>query len=71
MIVLERGYDEKAEAAWIKVGISKKTMAGAQSLKNALAGMPAVSDEPTAKNVGGVGVTLPGSHVQHSEQKDW
>jgi hypothetical protein len=61
VIVLERGYDQKAEAAWVKVGISKKTMAGAQNLKNALAGMPDVSDKQTAKNEGG-GVMLPGSH---------
>lgn len=70
VIVLERGYDQKAEAAWVKVGISKKTMAGAQNLKNALAGMPSVSDKQAAKNEGG-GVILPGSMVQRSEQKDW
>jgi catabolite regulation protein CreA len=70
VIVLERGYDQKAEAAWVKVGISKKTMAGAQSLKNALAAVPSVTDKQTTKNEGG-GVVLPGSHVQRSEQKDW
>ena len=70
VIVLERGYDQKAEAVWVKVGISKKTMAGAENLKNALAGVPSVSDKQTAKNEGG-GVMLPGSMVQRSKQKEW
>lgn len=69
VIVLERGYDQKAEAAWVKVGISKKTMASSQSLKNALATTSSASERPAAKT--GAGVMTPGSHVQRSEQKDW
>jgi hypothetical protein len=70
VIVLERGYDQKAEAVWVKVGVSKKTMASAQSLKNALAETSGVSDKPAAKSDAASSMT-PGSHVQRSEQKDW
>jgi hypothetical protein len=69
VIVLERGYDQKAEAAWVKVGISKKTMASAQGLKNAFAETPVGSSNQAVRD--GTGVMLPGSHVQRSEQKDW
>lgn len=70
VIVLERGYDQKEEAAWVKVGISKKTMASAQNLKDALAEMPVASNK-TAVKTESAGVMLPGSRVQRSEQKDW
>ena len=38
VIILERGYDEKGEQAWVKVGISKKTMATSGALEKALQG---------------------------------
>lgn len=73
VIVLERGYDEKEEIAWVKVGISRKTMAGADALKNAL-DRPAPTDNgPSniAAPAKGGSVRLPGSEVQRSQQKDW
>ena len=34
--VLETGYDQKAEAAWVKVGLSRKTIATAQDLQQSM-----------------------------------
>jgi hypothetical protein len=72
VIVLERGYDQKEELAWVKVGISRKTMAGADALKNAL-DRPASANTPSnaAPTAGSNSTRLPGSEVQKSQQKDW
>jgi hypothetical protein len=75
VIVLERGYDEKEEVAWVKVGISQKTMKGSQSLEDALRNKPAPSASPPSQggpatpNNGGL--RSPGSELQRSPQKDW
>ena len=75
VIVLERGYDEKEEVAWVKVGISQKTMNASQSLEDALRGKsvpsagPSSQGGPTTPNNGGV--HSPGSEIQRSPQKDW
>ncbi len=77
VIVLERGYDEKEEIAWVKVGISQKTMNASQSLEDALRGKsvpsagPSSQGEPTTPNNGGGSVRSPGSELQRSPQKDW
>jgi hypothetical protein len=75
VIVLERGYDEKEEVAWVKVGISQKTMHASQSLQDALRGKsnpsagPSSQGGPATPNSGGV--RAPGSEIQRSPQKDW
>jgi hypothetical protein len=77
VIVLERGYDEKEGLAWVKVGISQKTMNASKSLENALKGQSAPSagpsspGGPTTPNNGGASVRSPGSELQRSPQKDW
>ena len=71
VVVLERGYDEKGEVAWVKVGISKKSMAASEGLGKALSGEP--PPEPTAP--GGQTPNSSFEHapsgVQRSPQKDW
>lgn len=77
VIVLERGYDEKEEVAWVKVGISQKTMNASQSLEDALHGKsaplagPSSPGGPTTPNDGGGSLRSPGSELQRSPQKDW
>lgn len=68
VIVLERGYNQKEEYAWVKVGVSKKTIATSRALKDALSGeKPADTPSSQPKS----GIWLPGSEVQKSNQKDW
>lgn len=80
VIVLERGYDQKEEIAWVKVGISKKTMGAAGGLKDALQGNPTppAKMNPSAGQMNPSGgqksnnpMQLPGSEVQRSKQKDF
>jgi hypothetical protein len=40
VIILEKGYDEKAEEAWVMVGISDKTIAAANAAQQMLADSP-------------------------------
>jgi len=77
VIVLERGYDEKEGVAWVKVGISQKTMNTSRALQDALKGKPVPSAGPspqsgptTPKSSEG-SVQTPGSELQRSPQKDW
>jgi hypothetical protein len=69
VIVLERGYDQKEELAWVKVGISKKTMGASDSLHDALSRKPAVA--PTEQKKSTDPMQFPGSETQQSKQKDW
>jgi hypothetical protein len=72
VIILERGYDQKEELAWVNVGISKKTMGIAGSLKDALSGKP--TNAPTNTQTEKKPTTpmqLPGSETQQSKQKDF
>ena len=74
VIVLERGYDEKEEIAWVKVGFSQKTMNASRSLEDALHGKSSPSDGPSSQggsNNSGGSVHAPGSEIQRSPQKDW
>lgn len=71
VIILERGYNKKEEYAWVKVGVSKKTIATSRALKDALRGEhPADTPSGQSKQQGS-GISLPGSEVQKSKQKDW
>jgi hypothetical protein len=69
VIVLERGYDKKEEVAWVKVGISQKTMKASTSLDDAIKGKSAPSTAPSQSS--GDSLHIPGSEVQRSLQKDW
>jgi hypothetical protein len=71
VIILERGYNQKEELAWVKVGISKKTIAASRALKDTLSGKPPADTPSGQSNQQGSGITLPGSEVQKSKQKDW
>jgi hypothetical protein len=75
VIILERGYDEKDEVAWVKVGISQKTMRASDSLKDGLTNKSTVSKPADSEERGtrskGSSIPLPGSEVQRPQQKDW
>jgi hypothetical protein len=68
VVVLERGYDQKEEAAWVKVGISKKTMGASESLRDALSGKPAAA---ATEQKSTSPMQFPGSETQRSQQKEW
>lgn len=69
VIVLERGYDQKEEVAWVKVGISKKSMGAADSLGNSLSGKP--TSGPTIEQKPTNSMRVPGSETNRSNQKDF
>ena len=62
--VLEAGYDEKKEEAWVKVGLSRATMGIAQHLGGAMRGEPQGAAQPGA---GSQGVTPQPSEVRARE----
>ena len=41
VVVLENGYDEKAQEAWVMVGVSQKTIAAAEAARKMISGSPA------------------------------
>jgi hypothetical protein len=64
--ILGEGYDEKAEEAWVKIGISRKTISVANSLGKSLSGGPAGDSAPASSAPKqGSGSTL----VQPSEDR--
>lgn len=69
VIVLEKGYDEARGEAWVKVGISKKTMGAAGALQSATQAPPA-GDDPAHPVVSGSTLNQP-SEVRRSQQRDW
>ena len=72
VIILERGYDQKEELAWVKVGISKKTMGAAGGLKDAVSGKPASAPTNTqTEQKPTTPMQMPESEVQRSKQKDY
>ncbi|MCK1541618.1 hypothetical protein IVB12_06395 [Bradyrhizobium sp. 179] len=65
VIVLEKGYDDKTEEAWVVVGISDKTIKAASGVK-------AMSEEQkSAAPNGADGLGKQPSEVKRSNQKDW
>lgn len=65
VIVLEKGYDDKTDEAWVVVGISDKTIKAASGVK-------AMNEEPKpAAPVGADGLGKQPSEVKRSKQKDW
>lgn len=71
VILLEKGYDQKKEEAWVKVGISRKTMNAAQSLSNAISSPSTGSPTDSVSNTGSSGDLRQGSEIRKSNQKDW
>jgi hypothetical protein len=77
VIILERGYDEKREEAWVKVGISSKTIGAAEDLGKALSGKGKPINDQKEKSEGqsskggDMGLPHQGSEVEKSQQKDW
>ena len=66
VIVLEQGFDEKTSEAWVVVGISKRTMASANSLEKALSNP---GNDQVSETVSGRATQ--GSETRRSHQKDW
>lgn len=62
VIVLEKGYDEKAEEAWVVVGISDKTIAAANAVTNM------VTESPKD---GADGIKTQPSEIRKSDQKNF
>jgi hypothetical protein len=63
VIVLEKGYDDKAEEAWVVVGIGEKSIKAAGAVKDMMNGSPQSS---SSNSIG----TQP-SEVRRSNQKDF
>lgn len=75
VIRLESGYDEKREEAWVRVGMSRKTMHAAKQLKSMLQGNPA-GNAPEPMPGTDPAARLPQGYRQPSEfrqsmQRDW
>lgn len=68
VIILEKGYDDKREEAWVKVGISKKTMNASQGLSEAISN-PNQARKSSSQGTGGK--IYQESEVRQSNQKDW
>jgi hypothetical protein len=65
VIVLEKGYDDKAQEAWVVVGISEKTLNAASSVKHMI-------DEPKSPTTpGSDSIGTQPSEVRRSNQKDF
>jgi len=65
VIVLEKGYDDKAQEAWVVVGISQKTIKAAREVQNTIA-------DPNIGNRGGRdSMGMQPSEIRRSNQKDW
>ena len=71
VILLEKGYDQKKEEAWVKVGISLKTMNAAQSLSNAISAPSTGSPIEGSKSSGSPTDLRQDSEIRKSNQKDW
>jgi hypothetical protein len=65
VIVLEKGYNDKAEEAWVVVGISEKTLKAASATKRMIDGPNSVNSDGS-NSLG----TQP-SEVRRSHQKDF
>jgi hypothetical protein len=68
VIVLEKGYDDKAEEAWVVVGISDKTIKAARAVKSMGQGQD--QQRPSSGSEVDVLGHQPGE-VRRSNQKDW
>lgn len=65
VIVLEKGYDDKTDEAWVVVGISDKTIRAARDVRNM------GQEERPAQSAGSDQLGKQPSEVRRSNQKDW
>ena len=71
IIVLEKGYDNKADEAWVVVGYSEKTLGAARALEN-MNSEPRKSESITsAPDKGASALQMQPSEVRRLKQKDW
>lgn len=66
VIVLEKGYDERAQEAWTVVGISQKTIQASKAVKEMNSDSPGTGASGATDSVG-----KQGSEVRRTNQKDW
>lgn len=68
VLILEKGYDDKTDEAWVVVGISDKTIRASRTVKNMFPDVenPKTSNEKTGSDVG-----IQPSEVRRTNQKDW
>lgn len=65
VIVLERGFNDKTDEAWVVVGVSDKTIRAAGAVKNMLTG----AAQPTKADRDNLGIQ--DSEVRKLNRKDW
>ena len=68
VIVLEKGYDEKTQEAWVVVGISDKTLNASRSVNNMLEGNN--TNSPNASS-GDSGIEKQPSEVRRHQNPNW
>ena len=72
VIALEKGYDEARQEAWVKVGISKKSMLAAQGLSEAVAANKSSETKSASNETSSRQSNLrQASEVRRSNQADW
>ena len=69
VIVLEKGYDEKAGEAWAVVGISDKTIRAARAVKDM--NEPAAQEKGTGPSQPGNSLGLQNGEIRRTHQQDW
>lgn len=72
VIVLEKGYDNKTEEAWVVVGISDKTTAASRAVRQMqLEPQPTQGRATESTQPAGDGLRAQPSEIRRSNQKDW
>lgn len=66
VVVLERGYDDSLDEAWVVVGISEKTIAAARGAENMVNNPREPGASPTSSSMG-----EQQSESRKSKNKDW
>lgn len=71
VIRLEEGYDASTGEAWVKVGLSNRTMRVAGSVREAIANDGRERNESAPESTDSTQRNNPRSHVRKTEQEDW
>jgi len=72
VMILEKGYDEDKEEAWVKVGISKKSIAATGQVENMLEnGTQGSASRKDCKGSSGCKTMGSGSEVETIDDPDW
>jgi hypothetical protein len=66
VIVLERGFDDKLDEAWVVVGISEKTIAASRAAEDMLK-----NSQTKVRDSDGTALGVQGGEVRKSNNKDW